>query len=212
MSFFNFIKVITYPLLSLVFPTKVYRKENFARQKSVVCCNHYGAMDIVVLSRALLWGGCHCVSKEELFSNKFVAWFLTKMGAIAIKRGESDIGAYRQIMQVLNEGKQLVIFPEGTRNSDPCGPLQPLQTGAATFAIKGSCPIIPIVSLRKPKPFRRTYLMVGEPIDVGQFSGISMKEARAQATALLTERMLALRADLEEEVASRKTRKEKKCK
>lgn len=196
MTFFNFCKVILAPLMWLLFPCKVYGKENFNRQCAVVCCNHFSGLDIAVLSHKLLWGHCRCIAKEELFSSKFVAWFLRKCGAISIKRGESDMAAFRQANEVLRKGEQLIIFPEGTRNPNPEGDLQPLQAGAVTFATRNSAPIIPMVFLRKVRPFHRSFLLIGEPIDTTQFASLHPKDARTQATLLLAERMHGLQQEL----------------
>lgn len=209
MSFFDFFKVLTAPIMWVVFPTKVYDKQKYYRQKAVVCCNHYSALDVAVLAHQFLWGACHCIAKEELFHNKFAAWFLRKSGAIAIRRGESDLAAYRASLQVLEEGNQLIIFPEGTRNDPENMQLQPLQPGAVTFALKGECAIIPMAIHKKIKPFRRTYMLVGDPIDLSAFAGMRPREAREGATELLYNAMVLLKAQLDAMVEAKKHRKKR---
>lgn len=197
MSFFNVFKVLTAPIVWLVFPLKVVGKQNFPKKQPVVlCCNHYSGLDIALIANRFLWGHCRCIAKEELFHSRFVAWFLRKCGAISIRRGESDIAAFRAANEVLQQGEPLVIFPEGTRNADPQGDLQPLQAGAVTFAVRNGCPIVPMMFLRKVRPFRRTVLVVGQPIDTAPFAAMHPKEARTQATALLDDTMRALHAEL----------------
>lgn len=204
MTFYNFFKVLLAPLTSIVFPCKVYGKENYSKEKAVICCNHYSGLDVAIISEKFLWGHCRCIAKEELFHSKMVAWFLRKCGAIAIKRGESDMAAFRQANQVLQNGEQLVIFPEGTRNADPEGDLQPILPGAMTFALRNQCPIIPMVFLRKTKPFHRTFLLVGKPIDTTQFSDLHPKDAREQATALLERTLKDLHASLRRQKSKQK--------
>lgn len=207
MSFYNFIKIITAPIMWIVFPIKVYGKEKYYKDKAVVCCNHYSALDVAVLGHLFLWGACRCIAKEELFRNKLAAWFLRKCGAIAIKRGESDIAAFRAGLKVLENGEQLIIFPEGTRNDPNNMQLLPLLPGAVTFAIKGNCDILPMVIHKKIKPFHRTYLLVGDPISMRQFEGLSAREARESATALLYEKMSGLKSELDQIVADRKRKR-----
>ena len=207
MSFFDFFKVLTAPLMWMMFPTKVYGKEKYYKEKAVICCNHYSGLDVAIIGHQFLWGGCHCIAKEELFHNKFVAWFLRKSGAISIRRGESDVQAYRASLKVLDAGTQLRIFPEGTRNKPDNMQLQPLMPGAVTFALKGGCDIIPMVIHKKAKPFHRVYMLVGDPVKLDAFKDMTPREAREGATALLYETMSGLKAQLDGMVADRKHKK-----
>lgn len=209
MSFFDFFKVLTAPLMWIIFPTKVYAKDKYYPQKAVVCCNHYSALDVAIIGHKFLWGGCYCIAKEELFHNKFVAWFLRKSGAIAVRRGESDVAAYRASLKVLADERQLIIFPEGTRNRADNPNLQPLMPGAVTFALKGDCDIIPMVIHAKAKPFRMSYLMVGDPIKLDEFKEMAPREAREAATKKVYDTMVSMKRALDDMVAAKK-RKGKK--
>lgn len=207
MSFFNFIKVVTYLPFKIIFPTKVYGKEKYFDGKSIVCVNHFSSMDSVVLASKLIWGECRCVAKEELFDSKISAWFLTKCGAISIRRGESDISAYKRILGVLREGKQLIIFPEGTRNKLSNTELLPFQSGTASFAMKSNAPIIPVVYYRHLKPFKKNYMLIGDTIDLSEFKDLPSHESREKATEYLYEKMSALKLELEDIVENKKKKK-----
>ena len=207
MTFYDFLRGISYPFVALIYPTKVYNKQNITHDKAVICCNHLGTTDILLLAHKMLRHGCYCIGKAELFKSKFSAWFLHKIGAIGVRRGESDIGAVRAGLQVLKDGHQLVIFPEGTRNTTGTTVIQPFQTGAVMFALKGQSQVIPVTIHAKIKPFRRSYMMVGEPIDLSPFAELPAKEGREQATQFLFEKMTAQKAELDELVQSKKRNK-----
>lgn len=204
MSFFNFMKIISYVPLRIIFPTKVINKDKYFKEKAIICSNHYASEDVLIIAQRFLWGQCRCVGKEELFKNKAIAWFLEKMGGISIKRGESDMTAYKKIVQVLRDGKQLLIFPEGTRNKEGTPEMLPFQQGASSFAIKSKSPIIPMVYHKPLKPFRRNYLMVGDPVDLSKFSELPSHEAREKATEYLYEQMSNLKKELAEIVEKKK--------
>lgn len=206
MSFFNFFKIITFPLVRLLFPTKVYGKENYTKINSIVCCNHFDAMDVAILANRFLWGECNCVAKEELFRNKLIGAILRKSGAISVNRDESDLVAYRKILAVLKEGKQLIIFPEGTRNTTGTRDIQPIMPGTATFALKAACPIIPMVLHHKPKAFKRNYMLVGKPITMEAFASLDSKEAREKGTDFLYAEMCRLKHELDAIVEDKKKR------
>lgn len=210
MSFFNVLKVLSYIPLRIVFPTKIIGKEKYFKEKAVVCVNHYSSYDVLVLASRLLWGKCRCVGKEELFTSKFSAWFLTKCGAISIKRGESDMAAYKKIVSVLKEDHQLIIFPEGTRNLAGTPEMLPFQVGAASFAMKGNAPIIPIVYHKPLKPFRKNYMMIGDTISLDDFKDLPSHEAREKATEYLYKQMSELKSELSDIVESKKGKKNNK--
>ncbi|MBQ8468779.1 MAG: 1-acyl-sn-glycerol-3-phosphate acyltransferase [Clostridia bacterium] len=153
--------------ITLLFPTKVLNKKNFPKKKSdkgyVVCANHYSNADVMILDikfgRKIFY-----LAKKELFKNKFISWVLKSIGGIKIDREINDIAAYKTAIKTLKDKKPLGIFPEGTRNKNgDDANVQEIKSGAIVFASKTGCPIIPVVMLRKPRVFRKNYILVGEP-------------------------------------------------
>ncbi len=189
MLFYSIVRAMSYPFLSIIFPTKVIGKQNFFHEKAVICSNHYSSLDSILIASKLMREGCRCIGKEEAFKSKFGGWFLHKMGGIPIKRGENDLVAYRKILSVLKSGKQLLIFPEGTRNKDGNADINLFHTGAALFAIKSGAPIIPVLLYQKPKPFKRNYLLVGESFRLDEFASLPPREMKELATEFLYTKM-----------------------
>lgn len=108
------------------------------------------------------------MAKAELHRNPVMDYFLRKGGAFPVYRGQQDEWAKRQAERVLEAGQVLGLFPEGTRSKGRG--LQPAKTGAARFAIKYQCPIVPMAidgSQRVLKTFprrARIRVRIGEPI------------------------------------------------
>ena len=59
------------------------------------------------------------LSKESLFTNRYFGAFLSALGAFPVRRGTADREAIREAVRMLEEGEQIVVFPEGTRQSGP---------------------------------------------------------------------------------------------
>ncbi len=203
-AFYNFFKYFTYPLVSLVYPVKVVHKENMIYSKAVICCNHLDSSDCIIVASKLLKESCNVVGKAELFDSKFKAKFLTKLGAIPIKRGESDISACRKILQVLRDGKQLFIFPEGTRNTSGNTDIAEFKVGASLFAMKTNSPVVPLIIYEKLRPFHRNYLIVGKPIDLNAAFPENKHEDRELASEYLRGKMIELQNELKAYVAAKK--------
>ncbi len=202
MLFYSVVRALSYPFLSLLFPTKVIGKSNFTHEKAVICCNHFSSFDSILVASKLMREGCRCIGKEEAFKSKLGGWFLQKMGGIPIKRGENDLAAYRKILNALKEGKQLLIFPEGTRNKGENTDIAPFYTGAALFAIKSDAPIIPVLLFRKPKPFQKNFLLVGEPFGLNEYLALPPKVQKEKATEFLFAKMKAMQASFNERVSA----------
>ena len=81
------------------------------------------------------------MAKEELFKNKLFGWFIRKLGAFPVKRGAGDMSVIEDSANILRSGKNLVIFPEGTRSRD--GKVGKGKTGVALIAAMSGADVVP---------------------------------------------------------------------
>ena len=96
------------------------------------------------------------LAKSEYFTEKGVKgrlkkWFFSGMGQVPIDRGGAS-AAHDALMtgvRLLNEGKLLGIYPEGTRSPD--GRLYKGKTGVARMALEAGVPVIPVVMIGTDK-------------------------------------------------------------
>jgi 1-acyl-sn-glycerol-3-phosphate acyltransferase len=82
------------------------------------------------------------VAKFEAVVFPGLGRYLKWHGTIAVRRGESDRDAVRQMKQSAHDGRVVGLFVEGTRN--PAGRPGTAQPGAAMVALQESVPVIPI--------------------------------------------------------------------
>jgi len=82
------------------------------------------------------------LSKESLFKIKPVGWWIAGLGAIPLDRDAADREATNAARKVLDAGKPLMIFPEGTRQSGQ--QIGELFDGTAWIATKSGASIVPI--------------------------------------------------------------------
>ena len=91
---------------------------NMPSGAALVASKHQGMLDVVALL-ALLPDACF-VMKKELMPLPFFGWFAWKAKMIAVDRAghaKALKDMTRQAKDRLAEGRQIVIFPEGTRNA-----------------------------------------------------------------------------------------------
>jgi 1-acyl-sn-glycerol-3-phosphate acyltransferase len=89
------------------------------------------------------------VSIVEVFRKPLAGWFLDRMNAFPLDRGRSDPATVRRIVDRLERGRKVVMFPEGQIRT----PARSLLNGGgfnpsvARLARLGGAPIVPCVVL-----------------------------------------------------------------
>jgi len=154
--------VICRPLAWLFYPHTYYGRENVPEGACIICAPHSNALDPILVSLAL--GRRHYVrhlAKAETAKVPFLNWIMKKCGSIFVRRGESDIEAFKQCMRALKAGEKLMIFPEGTRVHG--NDMVPPKNGAVRLAAKLHVPILPVYITRDKKLFRHMDVVIGEP-------------------------------------------------
>lgn len=212
-SFYRFLRFILRPIQVIFWPTKVINANNAKKVKGAIfTCNHYSKMDSMIPYFVLFKKEAHALAKYELFQNPIAGWFLHKMGAIPVRRGEADIESVKQVLRVLKADKQLLIFPEGTRNKEDTQEMAEFKTGTARFAIKTKVPVVPMIYYHSPKVFRKNWLYVGEPFTLEEFYGARTPEENHKATELIREKMDETRRLCNEYVEKHEIKSKKKSK
>lgn len=158
------------PLVRLIYPLDVQGIENLTDEAVVLCPNHSSALDPVLLAASLRYDvPLRIMAKKQLLDVPVVGWFLGKMGAFGVDRGNSDIGAIKTAIRSLREGYKLMIFPEGTRVKE--GEAVDAKGGAAMIAIRSGVRMQPVYIATKKRMFRKTKIVFGpvyEPVYTGK--------------------------------------------
>lgn len=138
-----FLKRMTLVALAPYGGIYVQGEENVPQEGAVLLVsNHCSYLDPVAIGdvspRRVAFMG-----KAELFHNRFLNYLLRGVDCFPVKRGEADLGAFKNAIALLKAGRVLCIFPEGTR-ADSEEEFREPEAGAATLAIKTGCPVVPV--------------------------------------------------------------------
>ncbi|MCD7947478.1 MAG: 1-acyl-sn-glycerol-3-phosphate acyltransferase [Oscillospiraceae bacterium] len=153
---------IVYPFFNLVHPCRVIGREHIPAGGALICANHSSYADPVMLCFVFRRRyPLHFMAKAELMRVPFLGAIIRALGVFGVERGASDIGAVKQSMKLLRDGRKLVIFPEGTRSKD--GEIAEAKTGAAMIAMRSGVPMLPVYIPQKKHWFRRTTVVIGAP-------------------------------------------------
>ena len=112
-------------------------------QTLIFCSNHPSAMDIPILF-VHLPVQFRFVAKRELFRLPFLGWHLRRSGHIPVDRGRprEALKSFDQAAAKVQEGRSVVLFPEGSRSRT--GELGPFKAGTFYLAIRAGVPVVPI--------------------------------------------------------------------
>jgi 1-acyl-sn-glycerol-3-phosphate acyltransferase len=120
-------------------------KENVDPDESyVVVCNHLSTLDIMACFLAVPLP-IRYLAKKELFRIPLLAQGMRAIGIIEVDRSaRSAVHAEvnRRAKELVEKGRSLIIYPEGTRPRD--GVLDPFKKGAFTMAISSQLPVLPV--------------------------------------------------------------------
>ncbi len=201
-------------IIGFIFNVRVVGRENEPDKGGfMVCANHTSATDPVVLCYAFRKHQVHFMAKKELFKVPVVNWLVSLMGAFPVDRGGGDVGAIKKSVSILKEGQSMGIFPQGHRYPGVDPRTTEKKNGAALICAKAGADIVPAYIVRKNnthKPFRRTWVIIGEPIpfsELGYDRDASGEYARI--TDLVFDRICTLGENFSEEEAKRRIKETK---
>lgn len=170
----------------VVWRTTVIGAGNVPRTGPVIlAANHTGVIDGPVLHGASPRGS-HIIVKQEMFRG-FLGRVLTYSGQIPVDR-RSGRAALQAALALLEEGRVVGIFPEGTRGG---GKVATAQAGIAWLAVRSGAPVVPVAilgtrpsgaSVSHVPPFRsRLQVVFGRPFQAAPADAGTGRAALAAA-------------------------------
>ena len=140
------------PLLRFFFRLKVELPQGGWPDNALVCANHASFFDPIVV------GACYprplsYFARASLWKLPIVRQALDVLGGLPVDRSAPQLEIMRRTVSWLKEGRNILIFPEGTRTKT--GKLGPLQTGPAMFARRAGVAIMPVYLHRTAQAWPR---------------------------------------------------------
>lgn len=189
----------------LLFFRVVYRHkrvgiDNIPRTGAVlVVANHGSYLDPPAVGCGIRRRQADYLARASLFKFKPFGWLITQLYSTPIKQGAGDAGAMKLTIQKMNEGKLMLVFPEGSRSDD--GTLGEFQRGVAVLLKRAHCQIVPVGiagayeawprGRKFPRIFtKRIVVCYGEPISSDEL----MSNGTDQALSDLRDRVAQLMA------------------
>lgn len=170
--------------------------DNISEDKLYVfAANHVGAFDPAYIMNKV--DNLGIMAKAELFKKPVVKQVVEACGAFPIERGKKDVKAVIHASRIITEEhKNLLIFPEGTRNAIKKG--VKAKDGAVCIAQVAKVDIIPVHITEKQGLFKKYKVKFGAPMSIKESTGDEDSKAkRRHQTEELMERIYSMREENE---------------
>ncbi|MBQ6633860.1 MAG: (d)CMP kinase [Ruminococcus sp.] len=164
--FYNLLRYIVLGLYHLFYNISYEGTQNVPKDGgNIFASNHRSYQDPVFIALHTRVPISY-MAKEELFKqNVFFTALIKAFGAVPVVRGSGDTTVIDTSVEKLEKGRNLVIFPEGTRSKD--GKVGKGKTGVALVAAVAQTKVIPVgINFEGKLKFRkRVVVRYGEPIE-----------------------------------------------
>lgn len=166
-----------------------------ADQPCIYICNHQDNLDVFVFG-SIFPGNTVVVGKKEIGWIPFFNLFYVAAGNILLDRKNRmrAIAGIREAgRKIRDQGRSVMIFPEGTRNRTGVG-LLPFKKGAFHLAVAAQLPLVPLVAspLSRQIDYKRRRIIPGtitvrrlEPIPTAGLTEKDLPRLMEQARALM---------------------------
>ena len=191
------------------FHLKVRGLENLPEKGPyLICPNHQSYIDPIVMVATLPWSlfrGSFALGTSEIFGKGFMRRLARWLRVVVLDPDANLVPAMRAGAFGLNQGRILILYPEGERTND--GTPRVFRKGAAILSIHTQAPIVPVAiegfydvwpRHKKFPKFGDMEMVFGKPIQPPPLSEAS-ETAYERLTSELKSRVVAMWQALREE-------------
>lgn len=166
--------VIAFMMFRVFMPTKIIGdREQLRNGPCLYYTNHISLLDPFLTNFIVMPKRVFILAKTELFKNRILQYLIHALGAVSVDRGNGDLGAMKAILELLNKGQAVSIYPEGTRTRNADLSIGPFQTGIAMIAHRSGVPVIPVYFDHGNRYHigKKIRVIIGNPLDLSDYQG-----------------------------------------
>ena len=145
----------------------------------LLAANHASFLDPPLVGAALR-RPMYFMARETLFRNRILNRLFRSWNAIPIDRDGGGARGLKLVLDLLETGQGVLLFPEGTRTRD--GRLQNARSGIGMLALKTDAPVVPVRIYGTYEAFGRRHRLPRPcPVRVHFGFPIDLRRRRAEA-------------------------------
>ena len=171
--FYDFVKITgAIPALILLRP-KIYYPEGkeIPEGAALISSNHHTIIDPIIILASFPFRRIDCLVTKDLYKNKVMTMLLNAWKCIQVDKENFSLDSFHRVVDRLNLGKMVLIFPEGQVTTGQQNPILTFKSGIILMAHKSGAPVMPVYIVRRKKWWHRQHLVVGRPVDIRSIVG-----------------------------------------
>jgi len=185
------VKGALYIYFKVIYKSKINGITNIPTEGSLIFCGNHRSFLDAPLMMATNPRFARFMAKEDLRSNKFLAFLAIIFDAIYVKRNSKDLVSIKEALKTLKQDGCIALFPEGTRNGLEKG--EKVKDGAAFLALRSGAKIIPVGISGGNKIFDQMTINYGKPLDFSDYKDKKQdKEVLDKVTKKIMDSVLEL--------------------
>lgn len=201
------LKPIAVALMRLLFRMEVVGRELVpATGPVLIVSNHVSVLDPPLVGGSVP-RPVYFMAKEELFRIPVLGRLIRSLNARPVRRDGSDMRALKGSLALLQEGRAILVFPEGTRGMEG-EPPRAGRPGVGMLAVLSGAPVVPVYvsgsgaalprgrALPRPGKVRVTF---GPPLSFKREGKRAGDEGRKEAYREAAQEMMRAIAQLREQ-------------
>ena len=200
---FRVIGIITgIPAYWILFKRKTYYEDKKYDHRctdkgALIISNHYNALDYVLNTPIFFPRKLNVVASEFSFRNPLMRFLMKFWGGIKADRITKNPSFILKSARVIKKGHIVQIFPEGHNTDD--GTIKAFYPSYIVIALKAKAPIIPVISDGNYGLFKRTHVIIGNPINPYDYleSEKYSREDIQRLNEIVYQKVLDLRKELD---------------
>lgn len=194
MSFYGFGRAVLSVVFRALYRVRIVGRENEPKEGAfLTIANHISFVDPIFIAIALRRKQ-RFIAKQSLAVHAVLRLVFRVFHVLTVQEGENNLATFRAAINTLKNGDCIAIFPQGKRvpGADPL----PSQAMGGLLVIAGNAraDILPVsiaVKGNKPRPFRRTTVIIGKPVPYAAYRAVEKRSGRNEAAAYCFSRVCA---------------------
>lgn len=181
--FYKIIIGILRPILKLLFKVRVHGDIDLGEDRLIICSNHIGILDPIVLA-CITDRPISFMGKKELFDIPVLKNIIRGLNAFPVDRDKPSMSTIKEAINLLKDEKILGIFIEGTRVKEFS--IDNAKAGVGMMAYRANSDIQPFKIESNYKLFSEINVYVRDRIDINTYDKESHSYQEIAEDILLT--------------------------
>jgi cytidylate kinase len=185
----------------LLYRLEIHGLSHFRSGAAIIAPNHASNFDPPVVSVSCP-EEVHFLGKSSLFKIPVLSWIIRNLNTHPVSRSAKDAGTFQTILQLLQEGHKIILFPEGYRTRD--GELQPIERGLPFLVMKAKARVQPVYvqgtfeiwprTRRWPRLRGKIRCVFGTPFEASEFERWGKEDAEKKIQERMSKALRDLKA------------------